>query len=252
MGDFERGGVRLWRGDCLERMADVEPGSVDAILCDLPYGTTACAWDAVIPFAPLWDQYRRVLKPKGAIVLTACQPFTTDLICSNRKMFRYELVWDKVAATGFLDANRRPMRGHENVLVFARGNTTYNPQFERGRPYRQVHHARKIETLGAKKVLESGWVTESDGRRYPRTIIRCPNPNTRGKAHPTQKPVDLFRWLVRTYTDPGELVLDNTMGSGTTGVAAVLEGRRFVGIERDPRYFDVAERRIRDALAEAA
>jgi site-specific DNA-methyltransferase (adenine-specific) len=240
--------VRLYRGDTLDRMAEVESGSVDAIVADLPYGTTACAWDSVIPFEPLWDQYRRILKPKGAVILTACQPFTTALVNSNPKWFRYELVWDKVAATGFLDAKRRPMRAHENILVFARGYTTYNPQFEQGRPYRQVHKAWKIETIGDKKALQRTYVTESDGRRYPRSIVRCANPNSRRKEHPTQKPVDLFRWLVRTYTNPGETVLDNTMGSGTTGVASVLELREFIGIERDPVYFEIAERRIRGAL----
>jgi DNA modification methylase len=244
--------VRLWQGDTLERMATIEDGSVDAILADLPYGTTACSWDAVIPFEPLWAQYRRVLKPKGAIVLTACQPFTTKLINSNPRWFRYEMVWDKVGSTGFLDANRRPLRGHENMLVFARGLTTYNPQFERGKPYRSIVKARKIETLGPKRALDKEYVIENDGRRYPRTIVRCPNSNGRGKEHPTQKPVDLFRWLVRTYTHAGELVLDNTMGSGTCGVASVMEGRRFVGIERDPGYFKVASRRIKEALRWAA
>ena len=252
MSDVEIGGARLWRGECLERLAGVEDATVDAVMADLPYGTTACAWDRVIPFEPLWAEYRRALKPKGAVILTACQPFTTDLINSNRKWFRYEMVWDKAMATGFLDANRRPMRGHENVLVFARGLTTYNPQFERGRPYRQVHRGRKCETLGDKKALLVDYVTENDGRRYPRTILRFPNSNARGKAHPTQKPVDLFRWLVRTYTHPGELVLDNTMGSGTTGVAAILEDRRFLGIERDAGYFDHAVRWIGEAVAGAA
>ncbi|MDB5349467.1 MAG: phage methylase [Planctomycetota bacterium] len=251
--DVELDGCRLLRGDCLGRLAEVEDGSVSAVLCDLPYGTTACPWDVVIPFAPLWAHYLRVLKPRGVAVLSACQPFTTDLINSNRKWFRYELVWDKVVSTGFLDANRRPLRGHENILVFARGLTTYHPQFEQGKPYRQFRRGHKCATIGDKKVLAVSYETVSDGRRFPRTIVRFARegPGRNGK-HPTQKPVDLFRWLVRTYTDPGDLVLDNTMGSGTTGVAAIAEGRRFVGIERDPDYFATAEARIREASARSS
>lgn len=157
--DVELGGARLMLGDCLERMREVADGSVDAVLCDLPYGTTERAWESVTPFEPLWREYGRILKPKGAIVLTACQPFTTAFINSQPKLFRYPLVWDKVGSTGFLDA-RRPLRGHEDVLVFARGRTTYNPQFERGRPYRQAVKPRRCETLGRKKALDVSYTIE--------------------------------------------------------------------------------------------
>jgi site-specific DNA-methyltransferase (adenine-specific) len=246
--------MRLMLGDCLALMSQLEPGSVDLVLADLPYGTTACRWDSVIPFGPLWAHYRRLLKPDGAVVLTACQPFSTKLINSNPKWFRYELVWDKVSTTGFLDANRRPMRRHELVLVFSPKAPPYRPQFEPGEPYRTTRKGKAIEVLGNKKATLQDRETVNLGRRYPTSIIRFSNSTfaVGRKVHPTQKPLALMDYLVRTFSDAGDLVLDNTMGSGTTGEACQRAGRRFVGIEADPGYFELATRRLDAARVELA
>jgi hypothetical protein len=235
--------IRLMLGDCLDRMKEIPAGSVDMVLCDLPYGTTACKWDSVILFEPLWAEYSRICK--GAIVLTADQPFTSALILSNPKGFRYRWVWDKInRITGFLDAKRRPLRVVEDVCVF--GNiSTYNPQMWQGEPYKAAHGR-----CGAVYNGDRPSVTDcSDGMRYPQNLIRikADNRGQEGRVHPTQKPVALLEYLVRTYTNEGETVLDNTMGSGSTGVACVNTGRSFIGIERDPGYFAVAEQRISDA-----
>jgi hypothetical protein len=239
---------RLILGDCLERMAEIEAGSVDLIAADLPYGTTACEWDTAIPFGPMWAAFKRVLKPRGAVVLTACQPFTSGLVLSNRKWFRQALVWEKTLATGFLDCRRKPMKNHEDVLVFAAGRTTYNPQMEPGEPYVQRRRSRSggAALTSDPKILHGPSETVNSGFRYPRSVMRFSNANFRS-CHPTQKPVALFEYLIRTYSNPGETVLDPTMGSGTTGVACITTGRRFIGIERDPAYFAVAERRIAEA-----
>jgi site-specific DNA-methyltransferase (adenine-specific) len=228
----------LHHGDCLEVMAGLADASVDMILCDLPYGTTACKWDTVIPFDPLWAQYRRIAKRNAAIVLTASQPFTSALVMSNPREFKYEWVWQKEAGTGLLNAKKQPLRDHESVLVFYRSQPSYEPQFTAGKPY--------AATKGGETdcYRRSGVVTTiSDGRRYPKTVQRFQR--DRDKTHPTQKPVALMEYLIRTYTREGETVLDNCMGSGTTGVACANTGRQFIGIERDPGYFAVAEKRIR-------
>lgn len=239
-------------GDCLEVMEKVESESIDLILADLPYGTTACRWDVIIPFEPLWAAYKRVLKPTGAVVLTACQPFTSKLVLSNPRWFRYEWVWDKVASTGFLDANRRPLRRHESILVFSPKRPSYHPQMTEGMPYTCKKKGHVTETLGDKAATKREWTTVNKGTRYPTSILRISGANgaTKGKFHPTQKPVDLMEYLVLTYTRPGETVLDNTMGSGTTGIACMRLDRRFIGIERDPSYFAIAERRIQEARAQ--
>ena len=227
----------LLLGDCLEQMATIPAGSVDAIITDLPYGTTACKWDAVIPFAPMWEQVRRVLKRNGAFVTTASQPFTSALVMSNVKEFKYEWVWRKEAGKGLLNAKKQPLRDHEEVVVFYRGQPTYNPQWGKGKPYR-VTKGGETDVYNP----SGGVVTESDGRRYPKTVIEVPR--DREKVHPTQKPVALYEYLIHTYTNPGDTVLDITMGSGTTGVAARNTGRRFIGIERDPGYMAIAAARI--------
>jgi site-specific DNA-methyltransferase (adenine-specific) len=235
----------LYLGECLEVMATLAPASVDMVLCDLPYGTTACKWDAVIPFAPLWEQYKRVAKPNAAIVLTASQPFTTALIGSNLRDFRYSWVWDKVRGSNFQNARFQPMKSHEDVCVFYRARPTYNPQFWYGKPYATKERARKrtIEGLTGGSAATVCAATESaDGRRYPLSIIR--HSRDADRIHPTQKPVALMDYLIRTYTDAGAVVLDNCMGSGTTGVAALRAGRRFIGIERDADYFRIASERI--------
>jgi site-specific DNA-methyltransferase (adenine-specific) len=232
----------LLLGDCLERMVEIADGSVDMVLCDLPYGTTACKWDSVIPFEPLWAHYRRVTKPNAAIVLTASQPFTTALVASNLRDFRYEWIWQKSRATGFQLAKKMPMKQHENVLVFYRSLPTYNPQ---GLVAFGQRNKRGSAGNGGHLANEcNDYIQEFTG--YPRSVIEVASEG--GAVHPTQKPVALLEYLIRTYTNEAETVLDNTMGSGSTGVACVNTGRNFIGIERDANYFAIAERRIHDAL----
>lgn len=231
-------------GDCLEVMAEIPDGSVDMILCDLPYGTTACKWDTVIPFEPLWAQYRRIAKRNAAIVLTASQPFTTALIASNMRDFKYELIWEKSKATGHALCNVRPMKAHENVLVFCGGRERYAPQKSPGKPFKVrlgVVESEEFSTGSARN-------DNVTGDRFPRSVIYFKTAESEGKSqHPTQKPVALMEYLIRTYSREGETVLDNCMGSGTTGVACVQTGRRFIGIEREPKYFAIASERIAGA-----
>ena len=243
------GNATLYLGGCLELMQSIPDGSVDMILCDLPYGTTACKWDTVIPFEPLWAQYRRVAKRNAAIVLTASQPFTTALIASNMREFKYELVWEKSKATGHALCKVRPMKAHENVLVFCRERETYCPQKTVGKPYKQ--------RLGVAESAEfSTGSTRNDnvtGERFPRSVLYFKTAESEGRSvHPTQKPVALMEYLIRTYTQEGETVMDNCMGSGTTGVACANTNRRFIGIEKEAEYFDIAYRRIEDAQRRAA
>ena len=237
------GNATLYLGDCLEVMAVLPDASVDMILCDLPYGTTACKWDAVIPFEPLWAEYRRVAKRNAAIVLTASQPFTTALIASNLADFRYCWVWEKQQPTGFLDARRKPMKAHEDVCVFYAATATYNPQ---GLITVQVKNSRKNKSgSGVYGAVGADDYVQKEGN-FPRSVLKIDRV-THGQVHPTQKPVALMEYLIRTYTNEGETVLDNCMGSGTTGVACLNTGRPFIGIEREPKYFDIACRRIEDS-----
>lgn len=220
-------------------MSRVGTGSVSLILCDLPYGTTNCAWDTVIPFAPLWEQYRRVLKPRGAVVLTATQPFATALINSARGLFRYDLVWEKAAPVGFANCNRQPMRSHELILVFYKKQPTYNPQglIPLEKP---IQKPAKQKSGNVYHGLTKACVQRFTN--YPRSVLHFP---FRGRRlHPTQKPLELMEYLIRTYSNPGDLVMDNCMGSGTTAEAALNTGRRFVGFEADSGYYNVACRRI--------
>jgi site-specific DNA-methyltransferase (adenine-specific) len=242
----------LFMGDCLEEMKKIPDGSVDMVMCDLPYGTTACKWDSVIPFAPLWAQYRRVCKRNAAIVLTASQPFTSALVMSNADAFRYCWIWEKNRPTGFLDAKKKPLRAHEDVVVFYQEQPTYNPQKTKG----EANHCTGVKS-GKKAVGKSdifagefGRVpADKSGDKYPRSVQRFNglNPTGDNRTHPTQKPVALVEYLIRTYTTEGQTVLDNTMGSGTTGVACVNTNRHFIGIERDPNYFQIAKDRIQAA-----
>ena len=234
------GNATLYLGDCLELMQSIHDGSVDMILCDLPYGTTDCKWDTVIPFEPLWAQYRRVAKRNAAIVLTASQPFTTALIASNFKDFRYCWVWEKQQPTGFLDARRKPMKSHEDVCVFYASTATYNPQ---GLTAVQVKNSRKNKAgSGVYGAVGADDYVQKEGN-FPRSVLKIDRV-THGQVHPTQKPVALMEYMIRTYTQEGETVLDNCMGSGTTGVACARLGRHFVGIERERKYFDIACERI--------
>lgn len=231
----------LYHGDCLEVMAGLSDASVDLILCDLPYGTMPCKWDSVIPLEPLWAQYRRIAKKSAAVVLTAAQPFTTALIASNLREFRYCWVWDKKLSGNPFLAKRQPLRRHEDICVF--GGPSYNPQMTVG----------KLRKKGGGRTKMFGWShrpSELSDQYYPTTILEFSNAQ-RG-LHPTQKPVALMEYLIRTYTHEGEVVLDNCMGSGTTGVACANTGRAFIGIERDDKYFAIASERIAAAQQAAA
>ncbi len=231
--------VKLMQGDCLERMAEIETGSVDLVLTDPPYGTTACKWDAVIPLEPMWAAVKRVLKPNGAAVFTASQPFTSALGASNLPWLRYSWSWRKSAATGHLNAKRMPMSDFEDVMVFYRSQPTYNPQ--------GLTSYGKLTRRGGNGGCygDSGKENMQEFTNYPRRTLEIASEGA--TVHPTQKPVALMEYLIRTYTNPEETVLDFTMGSGTTGVACVNTGRNFIGIERDPDYFQIAQDRIAKA-----
>ncbi|OQA09478.1 MAG: DNA adenine methyltransferase YhdJ [bacterium ADurb.Bin374] len=233
--------IDLRLGDCLEIMKEIPDGSVNMVMCDLPYGTTQNSWDSVIPLASLWTEYRRICKKNAAIVLTAQTPFDKVLGCSNLSALKYEWIWRKESGSGHLNAKRAPMKNHENALVFCSGTPLYNPQMRKGfAPYVCKQGATKSQNYGS----QTGAVTVSDGSRYPLSVLDFPR--DKDKTHPTQKPVALMEYLIRTYTNEGETVLDNCMGSGTTGVACVRSGRNFIGIEKDETYFGKAKERIEE------
>lgn len=234
--------ITLWQGDCLELMKNIPDKSVDMILCDLPYGITQCKWDSVIPFEPLWKQYKRIIKDNGAICLFGQGVFTADLVISNKTMYRYDIIWEKTKAGGFLNARRMPLQAHENISVFYKKLPTYNPQMTIGKPY-----TKKIITNGDGnnygRFNRIGQTNINVGERFPRSVIKINNDN-HNSLHPTQKPVELLEWLIKTYTNEAELVLDNCMGSGSTGVACVNTGRKFIGIELNRNYYEIAKERI--------
>lgn len=245
----------VFEGDCLEIMKQLPDKSIDMVLCDLPYGTTQNKWDSVIPLGELWQQYRRIVKDDGAIVLTSQGMFTAELMVSNPKMFRYKWIWEKSKSTNFLNAKKQPLRKHEDVCVFYRKQPVYHPQMMDGVPYDKG--IRKNQLSGSYGDFQPVHV-HSDGKRYPTDIIYFKTAESEGKVfHSTQKPVKLGRYFVRTYTNPGDIVLDNTSGSGSFLVAALLEGRNFVGIEKnenvalfkkgDIDYIAVTKKRLRDA-----
>jgi site-specific DNA-methyltransferase (adenine-specific) len=243
--------TELRLGDCLDVMGSIPDGSIDLIACDLPFGTTACRWDQVIPFEPLWAHYRRLIKPRGAIVLNASQPFTSILVMSNPEWFRYEWIWDKVNhSSGYGNAKRMPLKRHESACVFYQKSPTYNPQMGAGKPF--VASTRGVPKILGRTGLKSG-PSINRGTRYPTSIIRFKaDIKSEMGLHPTQKPVALMEYLIRTYSNEGDTVLDNAMGSGTTGIACLNTGRNFIGIESDPSYFAVAERRIAAELDKTA
>lgn len=228
-------------------MNKIPDGSIDMILCDLPYGVTANnKWDNIIPFDKLWQQYNRVIKDNGAIILFGSGMFTADLMTSNRSMWRYNIIWEKTQPTGFLNAKKMPLRSHEDICVFYKHPPTYNPQKTYG-------HTRKVSTanqkLNCKKTTnygEHGLTTYDSTERYPRSVITFPKDVQKSALHPTQKPVALLEYLIKTYTNPRETVLDNCMGSGSTGVACKKTDRKFIGIELDEGYFNIAKRRIEE------
>ena len=234
--------IDLMRGDCLQLMRSIPDGSIDAVITDPPYGTTACKWDSVIPFAPMWEQLKRIIKQNGAIVLFGSQPFTSALIMSNVEMFAYEWVWVKTKITGVLNAKKMPVRKHEQILIFCRTKCTgiYNAQglVVKGTVTKQGGNSDNYGERNAKEYLQ-------EFSNWPRDVLEFAS---EGKTvHPTQKPVALMEYLIKTYTNEGEIVLDFTMGSGTTGVAAANLKRRFIGIEQEHNYFEIAKKRIWEA-----
>ena len=239
--ELDRWVGRVHSGDCLDLMPQMPAGSVDMVLADLPYGTTRNRWDSVIDLDALWDCYRHVTTPEAAIVLTAAQPFTSVLVCSNLDEFRYEWIWSKTVGSGQLNARRQPLRTHESVLVFYRRQPTYNAQLTEGTPYRATRTATNWEGRGYNGQRDHEVV--NNGTRVPKSVLHVPNPRIRG-GHPTQKPLDLFTYLINTYTNPGDVVLDNVLGSGTTAEAALRTGRAWIGMENDPTYLTMARDRI--------
>ena len=229
--------IQIKQGDCLELMKEIPEESIDMVLCDLPYGTTACKWDVVIPFEPLWEQYNRTIKDNSAIVLFGSQPFTTELNHSNLKMFRYEWIWIKNNSTGFQLANKRPLKKHEIISVFYRKQPTYNPQ-----------GLQVYGKINRRKPTGDNWLEMNNNEyiqrftNYPTQILEFGY--DKEKLHPTQKPVALLEYLIKTYTNEGDVVLDNCMGSGSTGVACINTNRNFIGYELDEHYFQIAKERL--------
>jgi site-specific DNA-methyltransferase (adenine-specific) len=232
---------KLILGDCLEVMKEIPDKSIDMILCDLPYGTTACKWDVVIPFEPLWEQYKRIIKDNGAIVLTAQTPFDKVLGSSCLELLRYEWIWEKEQGTGGGNANKMPLKNHENVLVFYKKLPTYNPQFSKGNPYKINRKKPNINSVYGKTGFNEIFFKINDGKRYPKSVIKF---NKEYGLHPTQKPVALLEYLIKTYTNEGDLVLDNCMGSGSTIVACINTKRNYIGIEKEEKYFEIAKKRV--------
>ena len=242
--------IKLYNGDCLEIMKDIPDGSIDMILCDLPYGTTACKWDTIIPFDKLWEQYNRIIKNNGAIALFGNEPFTSRLICSNLSGFKYRWDWDKKIPSGMGYAKYRPMQQSEDVCIFTKNGekTFYNPQM--------IKRDKPIKSGGntVQAGVYSGFKCMGEGKEYKKTY-EYKNPTTlisfdkirKDALHPTQKPVPLLEYLIKTYTNEGETILDNCMGSGSTGVACINTNRNFIGIELDENYFNIAQNRINDA-----
>lgn len=241
--------ITLWQGDCLELMKDIPDKSVDMIFCDLPYGTTNCKWDTPINLAKLWELYNRIIKDNGAILLFAQTPFDKVLGCSNLSMLRYEWIWEKTQATGHLNANKMPMKAHENILVFYKHLPIYNPQKTNG--HEPIHSYTKYistqnntEIYGRmNKEISGGGETD----RFPRSVITFSSDKQTCYLHPTQKPVALLEYLIKTYSNENDTILDNCMGSGSTGVACVNTNRNFIGIELDEKYFNIAKERINNA-----
>lgn len=243
--------IEILKGDCLRLLEKIPEKSIDMILCDLPYGTTKNKWDKTISLEKLWIQYKRIIKPKGAIILFSQSPFDKVLACSNLEMFRYEWIWEKTTATGFLNSNKAPLKAHENILVFYKEFAIYNPQKTKG--HNPVHnykkHSNDGNNYGSTKIgISGGGSTE----RFPRSVLKFKTDKQKTALHPTQKPVALCEYLIRTYTIENMLVLDNCMGSGTTGVACINTGRRFIGMELDESYFTIAKTRVENTIKERA
>ena len=238
--------IDLRQGDCLELMKDIPNKSIDMILADLPYGTTRNKWDSVIPLDGLWKQYKRIIKDNGAIVLFGQGKFTAKMMLSEPKLHRYNLIWDKVLSSGFLNANRMPLRSHEDIMVFYKRLPQYNPQKTKGKPNNSKGKPKQNENnnYGHFEFVDNK--DELGGMKHPKSIVIFEKPHPSITIHPTQKPVELLEYLIKTYTNEGEVVLDNTMGSGSTGVACINTNRNFIGIELDENYFEIAKKRIEE------
>jgi len=240
---------KIYQGDCLELMKQIEDKNVDLILCDLPYGTTACFWDSVIDLKRLWEEYKRIIRDNGAIVLTASQPFTSALVMSNIKMFKYEWIWEKSKASNFLLAKKQPLKAHENILVFANGTPNYYPQKTQGKPYYRGGIKEKHDNPEVSNNIpnyHSHIRKSEDGMRLPRSVQYFTTAEFDGKFHPTQKPIALFEYLIKTYSKEGNLVLDNCIGAGTTAIACKKNNRNFIGIELEQKYVDICNSRLRE------
>jgi len=246
--------IEMIQGDCLEKMKDIPDKSIDMILCDLPYGTTGCKWDAIIPFAPLWENYLRIIREDGAIVLTASQPFTSLLITSRIELFRYRWIWEKEQGGNFQLAKLQPMNTVEDICIFSKAKTANGARLNMRYYPIMITNEKPTKSGGTPSVSDllhknnmialKKTYTES----YPKSVLRFNKEHSSVRLHPTQKPVALFEYLIKTYTNEGDLVLDNCMGSGTTGVACKNLNRNFIGIELDPEYFKIAEKRINESL----
>ena len=239
---------KIYNEDCLIGMQRIPDKSIDAIICDLPYGITVCKWDSIIPFEPLWKEYKRVIKDNGAIVLFGSQPFTSTLVSSNIKDFKYSWVWEKSKASNFLLAKKQPLKAHEDILVFGVGGVSYYPQKTQGKPFNKGNRKNEdgIATECYNKIPNAGMeIKNEDGLRNPRSVQYFVTAEHEGKFHPTQKPVALLEYLIKTYTNEGETVLDNTFGSCSTGIACLNTNRKFIGIEMDNNYFSIGVERIK-------
>ena len=236
---------KIYLEDCLEGMKKIDDCSVDCIICDLPYGVTKCHWDCKIPFKPLWEQYLRVIKPNGAILLFCQGMFTAEVIMSQPKYWRYNLVWNKVNTTGFLNASRQPLRQHEDIAVFYKKSPVYNPQMQKSKPHYRNHGASKNGCTNRHYNAFKTTNRELSDCKFPTSIITISKAFRERNDHPTQKPVDLYAYLIRTYTNKGDLILDNCIGCGTAAIAAIREGRHFIGFETCEEYYNIAIDRIK-------
>jgi len=241
MEDYKDEQLWLMYGDCLERMKKIPDNKVDMILCDLPYGTTSCKWDSVIPFEPLWEQYNRISKPNTIIALFGQEPFSSFMRMSNIDNYKYDWVWDKVKPGAFAIAKYRPLGQHELISIFCRGKANYKPiMVKRG----IVKKSKIYASSDSASVKYNDGVERQYSELYPKTILTYSNASQKDKVHPTQKPIPLAEYLIKTYTDEGEIVLDNTFGSCTTGVACINTGRKFIGIEMDENYYNIGKERV--------
>lgn len=234
--------MKLILGDCLDILPSIDSGSIDCIICDLPYGTTYANWDSIIDLGRLWEQYKRVIRGNGAIVLTSNQPFTTKLIQSNFEWFRYEWIWNKENASNFANAKKQPLKQHENVLIFSKSQPPYYPVKYMGK--KNHRQGKSTSNTSETRLISKRVEDDLSGMKYPKSILNFPKHSSQCGFHPTQKPIELIEYLINTYTKEGEVVLDNAMGSGTTGAACARLNRKFIGIERDEKYYKIALDRI--------